>query len=87
MRKTHKTHKIHKERTKMHKGGGMQIILNGETYSTSARSIAELIEEVGVRAKTIALAQNTQVVREDGWSETPLREGDEIEILQFMGGG
>ncbi|WP_394952415.1 sulfur carrier protein ThiS [uncultured Helicobacter sp.] len=65
----------------------MQIILNGQSYSTSAQTIAELVEEVGVGAKTIALAQNTNVVRTQEWSETSLCENDEIEILQFMGGG
>ena len=65
----------------------MQIILNGESYTTAARSIAELIEEVGAGAKTIALAQNTQVVCAQDWANTSLCDGDEIEILQFMGGG
>lgn len=65
----------------------MHIILNGQSYTTMAQSIAELVQEVGVGAKTIALAQNTHVVRAEEWAKTPLCENDEIEILQFMGGG
>lgn len=65
----------------------MQIMLNGESYTTTAQSIAELITEVGVKEKMIALAQNTVVIRAKDWSSTPLCENDEIEILQFMGGG
>ncbi|MCI7710961.1 sulfur carrier protein ThiS [uncultured Helicobacter sp.] len=65
----------------------MQIILNGESYTTTAQSIAELIKEVGVREKMIVLAQNTAVIQAKDWDSTPLCENDEIEILQFMGGG
>lgn len=65
----------------------MQIMLNGESYTTTAQSIAELITEVGVKEKMIALAQNTVVIQAKDWSSTPLCENDEIEILQFMGGG
>ena len=65
----------------------MQIILNGESYTTTAQSIAELIKEVCVREKMIVLAQNTAVIQAKDWDSTPLCENDEIEILQFMGGG
>ena len=65
----------------------MQIILNGESYTTTAQSIAELIKEVGVKEKMIALAQNTAVIQAKDWDSTPLCENDEIAILQFMGGG
>lgn len=65
----------------------MQIILNGESYTTTAQSIAELIKEVDVKEKMIALAQNTAVIQAKDWDSTPLCENDEIEILQFMGGG
>lgn len=65
----------------------MQIMLNGESYTTTAQSIAELITEVGVKEKMIALAQNTVVIQAKDWDNTLLCENDEIEILQFMGGG
>lgn len=63
------------------------IILNGESYECRASTIEELVAEVGASAKTIALAQNTQVVHAKNWAQTPIKENDEIEILQFVGGG
>ncbi len=63
------------------------ITLNGESYECNASTIEELVVEVGASAKAIALAQNTQVVHTKNWAQTPIKENDEIEILQFVGGG
>ncbi|WP_066386829.1 sulfur carrier protein ThiS [Helicobacter himalayensis] len=63
------------------------ITLNGESYECNASTIEELVVEVGASTKAIALAQNMQVVHTKNWAQTPIKENDEIEILQFVGGG
>ena len=65
----------------------IQILLNGKPHKTNAQTIATLISELGIRAQTIAIAQNTQVVKQECWESAKIAQNDEIEILQFVGGG
>lgn len=65
----------------------MQVLLNGKIYQTTAQTIAMLVDELGIQAKTIAIAQNTHVVKKEQWHNAPIKHNDEIEILQFVGGG
>ena len=62
-------------------------MLNGKMYQTNAQTIAMLIKELGIKSKTIAIAQNAQVVKKEQWDNASIKDSDEIEILQFVGGG
>ena len=63
------------------------IIVNGETMDTKARTIAELLDELGYEDMPVATARNMSVVRKRERAETKLSEGDRIEILVPMQGG
>mgnify|MGYP003336574218 FL=1 len=63
------------------------IIVNGETIDTKARTIAELLDELGYEDMPVATARNMSVVRKRERAETKLSEGDRIEILVPMQGG
>lgn len=65
----------------------MHILLNGKSYQTNAQTIAILIQELDIKAKTIAVAQNTQVIKKEQWESALIKQNDEIEVLQFVGGG
>src|SRR5690606_22175429 len=49
--------------------------------------ISRILEARGVDPHRIALALNGQVVPRDRWSETPVRDGDSIDIVHAVGGG
>ena len=66
----------------------MQITVNGEERSVeSPLTLAALIEELGLKLDRVAVEHNRTLLPRAQWVETPLAEGDRLEIVQFVGGG
>lgn len=65
----------------------MQVDLNGETIATNAATLADLIEERGLSAASVATALDGDFVPRDARALTPLRAGARIEVLSPMQGG
>ena len=65
----------------------MQIILNGESRNSTAKTILELISELGYTDKRIAIELNGEIVPKSQHAITPLNEGDQLEIVVAVGGG
>ena len=62
--------------------------VNGEAHELAAgASLAELIEEIGLRGRRLAVAVNRDVVPRSRYAERKLAEGDRVEILEAVGGG
>jgi len=65
----------------------MQLIINGETKESSAKTIKDLLDELGIESKVMAAAVNMNVVKQALWESYTLVENDKVEFLQFVGGG
>ncbi len=66
----------------------MRLIVNGEERELSGNfSVAGLLEHCGVKAPRVAVELNFTIVPRSEYPTTSLREGDEIEIVSFVGGG
>jgi len=65
----------------------MHIYLNGEERNTEATSISELLAELGMEGRMIAIERNLEVVPKSTYAETALVEGDRIEVVHMIGGG
>ncbi len=66
----------------------MQLIINGEERSFGElASLAALVEELGIKGDRVAVELNREIIPRPRWSETPLRAGDRLEIVHFVGGG
>lgn len=70
----------------------MNLHINGEARtfpdSTPAQfTLAALIESLDMKPDRVAVELNRDIVPRDRWPETPLRDGDRLEIVQFVGGG
>ena len=65
----------------------MTIRLNGENKETQARTIAELLAELQAPETGVAVALNSAVVRRAEHEDTPLQEGDEVEVIRAVQGG
>lgn len=69
-------------------GVRLRLIVNGqEREIRSGATLAELLRELEISAPHFAVAVNSQVVPKSRHGDTPLREGDSIEIVQAVGGG
>ena len=66
----------------------MQVTINGEAKNINGElSIRDLLKELQVEEKIVALSVNANLVKRDTWDSTLIKENDKIELLQFMGGG
>jgi sulfur carrier protein len=65
----------------------MNLTINGETQDSSAETLAALVEGLGMKPDRVAVELNREIVPRDQWPQTALRDGDRLEIVQFVGGG
>ena len=65
----------------------MNLILNGESQTSSADTLSALVEQLGMKADRVAIELNREIVPRDLWPQTALHDGDHLEIVQFVGGG
>lgn len=66
----------------------MIVQINGEKREIGANlSVAQLLEELGIRPGRVVVELNRDVLSRDAFRETFLKEGDAVEIVHFVGGG
>lgn len=66
----------------------MEITLNGEEYKHSGEpTVTGLLSALELEARKIAVERNREIVPRSLYDDTPVAEGDRIEIVQFVGGG
>ena len=65
----------------------MKLRVNGEVRESAAATLAALVGELGMKGDRVAVELNREIVPRAAWDETRLREGDELEIVHFVGGG
>ena len=66
----------------------MTITVNGETRQVpEPLDVRGLLEHLEVRGSSVAFELNRQVIPRSDWEQTPIREGDRVEIVHFVGGG
>ncbi len=66
----------------------MQITLNGEPRALDAPLTVEALNRsLGLDPARIAVERNFEIVTRSLYGETPVEEGDKLEIVHFIGGG
>ena len=64
------------------------IILNGESRTIeSGLTIAALAEKIGLNPSKIAVERNLEIVPRSTLGQVQLADGDQLEIVHFVGGG
>jgi sulfur carrier protein len=64
------------------------IQLNGDRFEiASPVTIGDLLKRLDIDARRVAVEHNLIVVKRDAFERTEVREGDAIEIVNFVGGG
>ncbi|MGN6820063.1 MAG: sulfur carrier protein ThiS [Sphingomonas sp.] len=72
----------------MHTDGTVSIRVNGEHRRVYAGlTIAQLAEELGLIPERVAVERNLEVVPRSTLAQVCVEDGDEIEIVHFVGGG
>jgi len=65
----------------------MRVTVNGEARDVSSASVDALLAELDYEGTHFAVALNYDVVPKSRWHQTPLNNGDEIEIITPRQGG
>lgn len=66
----------------------MQIMLNGEPRDIAAGlTLAKLVETMADDPRGIAIERNLEIVPKSEHASVVLQEGDQLEVVQFVGGG
>ena len=66
----------------------MTIQLNGEPFEVNGPvTITALLDLLDIDARRVAVEHNAIVVKRDAYPRTTVGEKDQIEIVNFVGGG
>ena len=66
----------------------MTITLNGEPFELSGPlTVTELLSHLEVDVRRVAVEHNIVVLKRIAFDDTIVREGDQVEIVNFVGGG
>jgi thiamine biosynthesis protein ThiS len=65
----------------------MRLKVNGDARDVPEGStVRQLVAELKLTPEKVAVERNRRLVRGDGY-DAPLVEGDDVEIVTFVGGG
>ena len=65
----------------------MRVTVNGDDRDvTEGTTVRALVEQLDLKPEKVAIELNRRLVRASAYDQ-PLKEGDELEIVTFVGGG
>ena len=66
----------------------LRVVVNGdERRVPGPATILDLLAHLGLDPRTVVVELNREIVRRPRLGETPLAEGDSVELVHFVGGG
>jgi thiamine biosynthesis protein ThiS len=64
------------------------VIVNGEERQVDGTAtVLDLLHSLSLDPRTVVVELNREIVRGPALGDTTLREGDQIELVHFVGGG
>ena len=65
----------------------MKIVVNGEQIDANANTVQELLGELRIKPERVAVEVNLSIIKKSDYDSCRLKDGDRIEIVNFVGGG
>lgn len=65
----------------------MEITVNGEKRTIEAMSVLSFLESIEIDPKRVAVELNLEILPKADYAATLLKDGDQMEIVHFVGGG
>ena len=63
------------------------LTIHGEKVDAAGKSLAAYLKETGLDAKRVAVELNLEIIPLKDFEKTILKDGDSLEIVQFVQGG
>ena len=65
----------------------MKIWLNGKEIDFEGQTVHDLVMKYRLNPEGIVVEKNAVITHRGAYREEPLRDGDRVEIVTFVGGG
>ena len=66
----------------------MVVTVNGEVRETATgETLAAFLASLGIDRRKVAVERNREIVPKSTFERVTLDDGDQLEIVQFVGGG
>jgi len=65
----------------------MRLIINGDNIDSNAGTVKELLVELRIKPERVAVEVNLSIIKKSDYDGCRLKDGDRIEIVNFVGGG
>ena len=63
-------------------------MLNGDPFEVAGpQTVSSLLERLDIDPRRVAVEHNFVVLKRGAFETTPIGEGDQVEIVNFVGGG
>ena len=63
------------------------VKINGEKLNVEGENVAEYLSKSGYDLKRVAVELNGDILPKSQYADTLLKDGDNVEIVSFVGGG
>ena len=63
------------------------VYINGCEQAANGKSVVDIINEMNIDKRTIAVELNEEIVSMADYDKTTLKDGDVLEVVSFVGGG
>ncbi|MFT5697323.1 MAG: sulfur carrier protein [Desulforhopalus sp.] len=65
----------------------MKILINGQQEEIEQWTINQLVENRQLQAGSLVVELNREIIKQTEWKDVQLKDGDQLELLSFVGGG
>jgi len=67
----------------------MNLQINGDqvTVSTDLNTIQDVIDHYQIKNQVVIVEHNDHILEKDAHCQTEIKDGDKLELIQFVGGG
>lgn len=67
----------------------IELVINGDTVKVpdSIQVVSQLLAYFGLAQKVVIVEINRNIIEKSSHGDTPVRNGDRIEMVHFVGGG
>ena len=65
----------------------MQLTINGKPEALEVSTVLDVLKTKDIDPQLVAVELNTQMVDQEHFGTTSVKDGDKLEFLFFMGGG
>lgn len=65
----------------------MNVFINGQQEEIQPCTISGLVEVKELQAGSLVVELNRKIIKQTQWPDVQLQDGDQLELLSFVGGG